>query len=378
MTRRLVLVGGGHAHLYVLRRLAHRPIPDTEVVLVAADDHFYAGMVPGFVQHQYEIGDLRVDLAMLARCAGAHHVRTTADRIDLAERVVITDGEPVPFDVCSLDVGSDPAGARTIGMTAHAVALRPTARAVELRERVDALIATAERPLGVTVVGGGASGVEIAFAIQRRLKSAPHGGMVTIVERAREVLGDFAPKGRQLVLRLLKERGIGLILGGRATRVSRTSVTLDAGATVPSDLVVWAAGAAAPAVLTWSDVPKDEEGFLLVDDTLRAVDGSPVFGAGDCISFRDHPRIARADVYAMREAPILDCSLRAALGKGKPRKYDPPRHFRAILNTSDEKAILRWRNVHLHSRLAWRLKDRADRRFVETYQRCDEKRVPAS
>jgi selenide,water dikinase len=379
MMRRLVLVGGGHAHLHVLRQLARRPLADTEVVLVSpGDSHYYSGMVPGYVQGQYESDTLRFDLAALARCAGARLVRATADRVDVAERAVVTGNGSVPFDLCSVDVGSDAAGGRVAGMREHALTLHPTSHAVELRARLDALVASAARPLVVAVVGGGAGGTEIAFAIQRRLRAAPHGGTVTIVERGREVLGDFAPRVRQLVHSLLCERGIGLVLGSRVTGVSATAVTLDAGATVPADLVVWMAGAAAPAVLARSDVPKDDEGYLLVDRTLRAVDGAPVWGAGDCITMRDRPGVPKAVVYAVRQAPILERSLRAALEKGRPKKYRPQRSYLALINTGDDKAILRWRAVSLHSRWAWRLKDRIDRRFMERYRRCDETSGSAS
>jgi selenide,water dikinase len=379
MTRRLVLVGGGHAHLHVLRELARRPIPDAEVVLVSpSEHHYYSAMVTGYLQGQYEAEALRFDLAALARCAGARFVCAAADRVDVAERVVVTPTEQVAFDVCSLDVGSDAADARVVGMKQHALTLRPMARAVELRERLDALVASATRPLVVAVVGGGASGVELAFAIQRRLREAPQGGMVTIVERARELLGDFAPAGRQLATRLLREHGVGLMLGGRATGVSATAVALDAGATVPADLVVWAAGASAPAVLNGSDVSRNEEGYLLVDRTLRAVDGSPVWGAGDCITLRDRPGLPKAGVYAVGEAPILDRSLRAALGHGRAKKYRPQKRFMTLLNTGDDRAMLEWRGMHLHSRWAWRLKDRWDRKFVERQRPCDEKPGSAS
>jgi selenide,water dikinase len=372
MMRRLVLVGGGHAHLHVLRQIARQPIADTEVVLVSpGDSHYYAGMVPGYVQGQYESDALRFDLAALARCAGARLVRATADRVDVAQRAVVTGDESLPFDLCSLDVGSDAEGGRVPGMREHAITLHPISHAVELRARVDGLVASAALPL-VVVVGGGAGGAEIAFAIQRRLRAAPHGGTVTIVERGREVLGDFAPKVRQLVHRLLRERGIGLVFGSRVTGVSATAVTLDAGAMMPADLVVWMAGAAAPAVLAGSDVPKDDEGYLLVDRTLRAVDGAPVWGAGDCITIRDRPGVPKAEVYAVRQAPILERSLRAALEKSRPKKYRPQRSHLALINTGDDKAILRWRDVSLHSRWAWRLKDRIDRRFMERYRRCDE------
>ena len=78
--------------------------------------------------------------------------------------------------------------------------------------------------------------------------------------------------------------------------------------------------------------------------------------------------IAKAGVYAVREAPILDHNLRAAIIGSAPRPYIPQRTFLALLNTADGKALLRWRGLVSHSRPAWWLKDHIDRAFVRQYQ----------
>ncbi|MCY7378205.1 MAG: hypothetical protein LH467_02565, partial [Gemmatimonadaceae bacterium] len=170
-SRRLVLVGGGHAHLHVLRALARRPIPDTEVVLVAAGDHFYSAMVPGYLQGQYEAEALRVDLHALARRAGVRMVRARADRVDAARRTVVAGGVDIPFDCCSLDIGGEPAGTATPGVNRWALTLRPMERALALRARVDALVAAASErpPAGGGGGGGGRGGGE-------RAGSGPGGG----------------------------------------------------------------------------------------------------------------------------------------------------------------------------------------------------------
>ena len=143
---------------------------------------------------------------------------------------------------------------------------------------------------------------------------------------------------------------------------------LGGGARLPSALTVWLAGAAAPALLGTAALPRDPRGFLLVGRTLQAVDGSPVWGAGDCVTLARHPEVPRAGVYAVREGPVLARNLRAALGEGGPRPYTPQRTFLSLLNTADGKALLRWHALVSHSRWAWWLKDRIDRRFVARYR----------
>jgi len=377
-TRRLALIGGGQAHLHVLRELARRPIPDVDAVLVAPGDHYHSAMVSGYLQGQYEESDLRIDLAALASRAGVRLIRAHADRVDVESRVVIADGQRIPFDVCSLDVGCEPAGLDIPGVVEHALTLRPMARAVALRARLDTLIATASQPISIVVVGGGGGGVEVALALRERLQASVVGGTVSLVEGGTEVLGEFEPPMRELAARVLRDRGVSLALGGHVTAVSGWVVTLHNGATLPADLVVWVGGAAAPSIVAKSGLARDAAGYLLVDRALRAVDGAPVWGAGGCITVRDFPDVAKAGVYAVREAPVLERSLRAALGRGRRGRYRPQGSFLALLNTGGGWALMRWKGIHRHSRWAWRLKDMIDHRFVRRYQVSDEKGRSAS
>src|SRR3954470_16160652 len=101
--RRLVLVGGGQAHLHVLRELARRPIVDIETTVVAADDHYHRAMMAGYLQGQYEKNDLCIELASLAARARARLVRAHAQRIDFERQIIVTPEEQIAFDVCSLD-----------------------------------------------------------------------------------------------------------------------------------------------------------------------------------------------------------------------------------------------------------------------------------
>src|SRR4051794_30481722 len=70
--RTLLLVGGGHAHLFVLEAFARKPEPDLAIVLVARGRFTpYSGMLPGHVAGLYERRRIHVDLARLAQSCGA-------------------------------------------------------------------------------------------------------------------------------------------------------------------------------------------------------------------------------------------------------------------------------------------------------------------
>jgi pyridine nucleotide-disulfide oxidoreductase family protein len=368
---RLVLVGGGHAHLHVLADLAGRRPSHVDVTLVTpALQHHYSGMVPGFLQGVYPEKALTIDLAALATRAGARLVLAAAERIEVAERVVAAGGARLPFDLLSLDVGADPAGLDVPGVRDQAVTVRPMRGAIALRARVDQLAAAAPRSaVRVAIVGGGAGGVEVALAIHRRIRAVDARPEVTLVEAAEAVLPDYAPPVRRRAARILARRGIGLLLGHPAARVEARAIELVNGVRLAVDLVVWIAGAAGPALLARAGLPLDARGFLLVGPTLQALDGAPIWAAGDCATLAEHRATPKAGVYAVRQGPVLARNLRAATGEGSPTAYVPQRSFLSLLNTADGKALLRWHGLVSHSRGAWWLKDQIDRRFVRRYRR---------
>ena len=242
--------------------------------------------------------------------------------------------ERVPFDLLSVDVGSEASGMDTPGAREHAFTVRPMSRAVALRERADELFTPGASP-AVCVVGGGAAGVEVALALRQRA---------------------------------LTDARVSVLAGRRVAAVAAEDVTLDDGRRVPANLTVWLTGAAPPLVVRESSLPKDERGYFLVDATLRAVDGAPIFGAGDCVALEEHPWVPKAGVYAVRQAPILDANLRATLTETSLRPFVPQRTWLSLMNTADGRAILRWHGFVAHSRFAWRLKDSIDRGFMRRYQ----------
>lgn len=370
MTQRLVLLGGGHAHVHLLASAARRPLSGVELALVSPfAHHHYSGMVPGFLQGTYAEAQLAFDLTALAARAGARFVEAPAERIDVAARTVEVAGERIAFDLLSLDIGSEAAGLETPGVREHAATIRPMNRAAALRRRAEEIFgARRGRSSRLVVVGAGAAGLEVALALERLGRDLGSRPSVTIVDAASSVLPEFSGSVRRIAARVLAGRGIATRLGRQVVAVEAETVSLDDGSREPSDLTVWLAGAAPPRLLASSDLPRDERGYLQVDDTLRVIDGAPVCGAGDCIALAGHPGLAKAGVYAVRESPVLDHNLRAVLAGTKPRRYSPQRTFLALLNTADGAAIWRWHALAGKGRIAWWAKNRIDRAFVRRYQ----------
>lgn len=104
----VVLVGGGHSHVQVLRRMMMRPWPDARVTVVLDTPvAVYSGMVPGFVADQYRASELEIDVVPLARLAGAEVVLTPAVGVDPPDRRIRLAGRaPLAYDFVSFDIGT--------------------------------------------------------------------------------------------------------------------------------------------------------------------------------------------------------------------------------------------------------------------------------
>ena len=365
---RLVLAGMGHAHLFVLEAARRGKLPPCELVVCTGDAlHAYSGMLPGWLAGRYRADEVSLDVASLVRRAGGVlHGAAVAGLIPSSRHVTLSSGEVVPYDVCSIAVGSEPGGGSVPGVARHAVPVKPWASAVELAARIDALRAAGGR---VVVVGGGLAGVEVALAIRARV--ARDAASVSLVAASPRLATDRHPRlGARLAL-LCARHQVQLRLGTTATRVSDTRIWLadgDGVSSEPADLVVWVGGASAPGWLHSTGLPLDGRGFLRVDEVLRSPADPRIHAAGDVASLDSSPRTPKAGVYAVRMGPLLVRSLAHALGSGvRPSAYRPQRRFLALVNRGDGGALVSWGGLVAEGGWAMQWKDRIDRRFMRRF-----------
>jgi len=366
----LVLVGGGHAHIQVLKRWAMRPVPGARLtVVVDRPVAVYSGMVPGFVAGQYARAELEIDVRPLALRAGARCIVARATGLDVAARHVTVEGRPpIIYDTASFDVGSTLAGLERPGVREHTIPTRPIGDFVR---RVDEILtAVAGRAtVRVAVVGAGAGGVELAFALTARLRRDRAGHVaVTLLEAGPRVLPGAADRAAARVETAAAARGIAVRVGAAVESVVAGAVHLAGGERLDADLVVWVAGAAALPIFAGSGLVLDEHGYARVGPTLQCVGHDDVFAVGDCAAWTAGPALPKAGVYAVRQGPVLAHNLAARARGGPLRTYRPQRDFLSVLNLGDGSAIATKWGRAIEGRAMFRLKDRIDRRFVRRFQ----------
>jgi pyridine nucleotide-disulfide oxidoreductase family protein len=360
--RRLVLAGGGHAHLAVLVALAREPLRDVEVTLVTpAPEHAYSGMLPGWISGHYARPEIEIDLESLARRANVALLRGCIDAVDAARRGVAVPGQPpLQYEVLSLDVGSeiDTSWAQALGD--RLLPLRPLAGFLE---RWPGVLARAREQPGfrLAVVGAGAAGIEVVLAARYAFDREGIDGAVCLVAPRDRFLAGHAPGVRRRAAEWMRRAGVALHEGQAVG--TREGLRLSDGRTLGFDCVVAATGAAPPGWLARSGLRLDSGGYVAVDACHRSVSHGDVFAAGDVCSRAD-PHFARSGVHAVRAGPVLAANLAAALRGGRLREYRPRRRSLYLLACGPRNAIVSWGQLSAGGRWAWWWKDRIDRGFV--------------
>ncbi|MFJ3584357.1 NAD(P)/FAD-dependent oxidoreductase [Streptomyces sp. NPDC090127] len=264
----VVVIGGGYAGVMAANRLTLRE--GVAVTLVNPR----ASFVDRIRLHQFVGGshDGVVEYGKVL-AAGVRLVVDTVAEIDVAGRsLALASGDTVAYDYLVYAVGSASAESRVPGAAEFAYPIGGWEEAQRLRDAVEAAPVSA----ALTVVGGGATGIETAAEL------AEVGRKVTLV--CGDVLAPtLHPKGRRAVAKRLAKLGVTVVEGpgARVAEVTRDAVLLADGREVASAVTVWTAGFTVPDLAARSGLSTDSLGRLLTDESLTSVDDERVVAAGD-------------------------------------------------------------------------------------------------
>jgi NADH:ubiquinone reductase (H+-translocating) len=299
---RVVVVGMGFAGLATVRGLAQARM---RVTLV--DRNIYSTFQP--LLYQVATGglnpsDVAYPLRGFAHKYGASFIHGELDSIDAAAQIVtLASGEKLPYDYLVLGTGVAAAYYGVAGADKHSYALYTRHDAIALR---DTIMAGLERLSGggrgctaaITVVGGGATGVELAgtLAELRNIalatafpdidRSRVH---IRLVEQAPALLTPYAASLRAYARRQLLARGIDVRLDATISEITADEVVLSDGERLHSDVTVWAAGITGPEQVKDWGLPQGRGGRIEVGPDLRVHGHDRIFAIGDIALTEDQP-----------------------------------------------------------------------------------------
>jgi len=376
----LVLVGGGHSHVILLKKFAMKPLPGVRLTVIARDVHTpYSGMLPGYLAGHYEFDEVHIDLRPLCQFAGARLYHDEAILLDLEAKQVICKGRPpVPYDVLSINIGSTPSFNGISGAEEFTTPVKPINNFVDRWQHLVDRVLDSPGPHRIGVVGAGAGGAELVLAAQYRL-----GNLLTergqrtdslefhLISKSKTILPNVSAGVRRRFERLLAARGVNVHTGAAAEKVVPGAITVIGGKTIELDEILWVTAAGAPSWLRESGLDVDEDGFIQVRDTLQSTSHADVFAAGDIATVVNHPR-PKAGVFAVRQGPPLTANLRRVLVGRPARPFSPQRAFLVLISSGDKRAVAAKWGWSAEGRWVWKWKDWIDRRFMRKFNELPE------
>ncbi len=352
----LLLVGAGHAHLHLLAHADDLLAAGYRVTVLAPATFDYSGVASATAAGDLPAATGRIDVRALTTRHGVTLVEDTMVGLDVEHRTATTSGgDEIAYDVVSLNLGSV-AGTHGIDLDEGVVRVKPLAALADLAARLDE-----HRHATITVVGGGASGLELAAHLSVR----PGVAHVRLLEAGPTVGADLPHGARRRLVRLLGDRGVEISTGVAVSVLTRDRVTLDDDQHLDHDVALLATGLVAPPLL--AELGLGDAAGVPVAATLQHVDHPEIYAVGDCARFTPHP-LPRIGVHGVRQGPVVLASLLARARHEVLPTYEPQDVALSVLDLGDGVGLAVRGRWWWYGAPALRLKRFIDRRWLRQYR----------
>ncbi len=381
--KRVILVGGGHAHLSVLEDLAHTPLQTetpTEVLLITPEAfQWYSGMLPGLIAGHYQAPECRVDLQPLAKESGVKLILDSVIGIDANRQCVcLPDGTPIEYDVLSLDVGSTTDTSWLSLSKQPVIPIKPLDSFIDRWNRyLDH--AKTQGSCHIAVVGAGAAGIELALAARYVLGDNAREYKVSLIGTSSGLLPGHGKNVIRRIQRVLDRSNI--TFSPHKATATDDGLLLSSGELLPADCVLATTGGTAPDWLELSKLALDSSGFVAVDACHRSTSHKNVFAVGD-VCARQDKYVARSGVHAVHAGPILAHNIRTTIvdyaskeplrGKYTLKEYNAKKRSLYLLSCGSRYGVVSWGGLSFSGTWVWTWKNRIDTNFIKRFSRINE------
>ena len=369
----LVLIGGGHAQIAVLKSFGMKPLERVRLTLVT--DVLmapYSGMLPGHVEGHHSMEDMHIDLLKLARFAGARLIKRSVTDIDFINKNIVLDGGlNLHYDVLSLNSGAVPDAESIQGTGEYGITVKPISHFLEK------MPALSELSGDIAVIGGGAAGCELAISLTRHYQLADKPFACHLFSRSKRLLPTSPESASKIMARALLDNDITLHLGASVQRLTRDGVIGEKGDTIPARHIFVVTSARPADWVKGLAIAHCEDGYIQVRPTLQLMEYDNVFAAGDIASICGEKR-EKAGVFAVRAGPYLADNIRRFIQALPLKSFRPQSRYLALIGLGGKQALaIRGRFV-AKGALWWHLKNWIDKRFIEKFTQIPEMKIPAA
>ena len=243
-------------------------------------------MLPGAAARLYKDEQITIQIQPLAKWCNAEYIEKRVQRVVSKEnKIIFEDQSTLEYDLAALNVGSRTRGANdTPGVWDNSLTTRPINDLLGKIEKRERELIEAKATPEIVVCGGGAAGVELAFAFKRRWEDLLKKEIqVTIVTADNELIRGGDAFLRQEVIKTLNEKKVKVIYNAQVAQITKEAVHLKDGRVLESNVALWATGAEAQKVIANSDVDILHS-YFKVNDHMQIPSVPNVFAGGDCVT----------------------------------------------------------------------------------------------
>lgn len=372
--KNVVIVGAGFAGLNAAKRFGN--VDGICVTVIDRENHhLFQPLLYQVAMAALSPADIAVPIrSLLAEYRNVRVLKAAAERVDIANRKVITDCGEFPYDYLLLACGAQHAYFGHEEWEECAPGLKNLPQATEIRRRVLEAFEVAEREthpeerrrqLTFIVIGGGPTGVELAGAIgemsrytlARDFRSIdPRQTRVILVEAGPRILTSFDDKLAARAMRDLESLGVQVWTGARVTNVTPEGVVVG-NEKIAAATVLWAAGVRAADIGRTLGVPVDQAGRVITGPDLTIAGHPEVFVLGD-MSNRDGSNgrpLPGVALVAMQEAVYAADIIKKEVA-GRALEPRPPFEYfdlGQMATIGRSRAIAEFRGLKLKGVFAW-------------------------
>ncbi|MBY6037599.1 FAD-dependent oxidoreductase [Fictibacillus nanhaiensis] len=355
----ILLVGGGHAHLSILRNLLNETARDFEVTLISSSKYqYYSGMFSGFTEGLYSEEEIRIDLESLCKKASVSFIEDTIISFDPLQKVLLGfSGGIYNFDVISFDIGSgiNSELTKTIGLN-----IKPN---YQFPDQIKTF-RSSEKPV---VIGGGSAGVELALStLAWRRKKNRNRAPVTLISSS-PLLDSYGAAATKKIRGIAKNHDLRFYENEQVEDVTEDYLLTSNGSRIAYSAILPVTGPKASSIFKQALLPIDKAGFMMVEDTLQNHEFPFVFGAGDCVTLAGYEHLPKNGVYAVRQGPVLWKNIKNYLSRQSLDRFYPQKKFVSILSTGNQNGLFTYGGFAVQGKWAWTLKNMIDKRFMNKH-----------
>jgi len=341
---KVLILGGGFAGYKAAKQLCKmtRHRDDVGVMVISRENFFtFWPMLAGCISSDIDTKNVAQPLRRALIRDGASFRRAEVESINLEKQCVTAGGREFPYDHLIVALGAEPAYFGIPGVQEHAISIRGIGAAEEIRNRVieryeEATLARGQVPdshLTFVVIGGGATGVEVASELHALVHDIlapdypninPHRVKIVLVDSNEQVLKELDPALRRTARKKLADLQIEVHNKVKAKEITADKVILSDERELSTENAIWTAGARASEKLDDLDLPADERRGLKVDAYMRVEGHENVWGVGDCAANieEDGKPVPPNAQAAVQEGKAVARNVLAVIDGREPEPFD--------------------------------------------------------